>query len=102
MRCTGTCRGSFLHFTGERFLHRRAVEDLELRRLRQTEVEQLRAGARDRDVPRLEIAMDHASTMCAVESLADLRAVLENVRQRERAALEPVASDSPSSSSITR
>lgn len=46
--------------------------------------------------------MDHASAMCAVESLADLRAVLENVRQRERAALEPVASDSPSSSSITR
>ena len=79
--------GSFL---GEGLLHGRAVEDLELRRLRQTEVEELRAGARDHDVPRLEIAMDHASAMRAVERLGDLRAVLENIGQRQRAALEPV------------
>src|SRR5262249_17395927 len=84
--------GSFLR---EGLLHGRTVEAPELRHLRQAEVEELRAGARDHHVPRLEIAMDYACAMCAVERLGDLRAVLENVGERKGTTPQPIGERLP-------
>jgi hypothetical protein len=46
--------------------------------------------------------MDHAGPVRAIERVGDLRAVSEDLRDRKRPACQPSASDSPSSSSITR
>src|SRR5712691_11376606 len=54
------------------------------RRLRQPEVEQLRARLGDHDVARLQIAMDDPFAMRFAEGFSDLHAVFENLAQRKR------------------
>jgi len=74
----------------ERLLHGGAVGDLDARTAGQAEVEQLRTRAREDDVAGLEVAVDDARAMRAVERVGDLRAVAEDVAQRQRAAPESV------------
>jgi len=69
---------------GARYLHGRRLE------LRETEVEQLRAGLRKHDVAGLEIAVRDALAVRAVERLGDLDAVAQHLRERHRAAREPL------------
>jgi hypothetical protein len=56
---------------------------------RETEVHELRPGAGEHDVARLEIAMNHAGAMRALERLGDLGAELEQLGGRQRSTLEP-------------
>ena len=59
-----------------------AVEPV--RALRETEVEQLDAGARQHHVGRLEVAMDNALAMRGLQRISDLRADPQDVRDRNR------------------
>ena len=58
--------------------------------LRETEIEQLRAAARDHDVARLQIAMDDAGAMGVLERLRDLRRQLQKLTPRQRPAGEQI------------
>jgi len=51
--------------------------------LRQPEIQQLDAGLRQRDVVRLQVAMDDALAVRGVERVADLRGVLERLVERQ-------------------
>jgi hypothetical protein len=55
------------------------------RQARQSEVEQLHAGSGDYHVSRLQVAVDDARPVSAVESIGDLCAAGEDLRQRELA-----------------
>ncbi len=57
---------------------------------RETEVEELRARLRDHDVAGLEIAMHDACDVRAVERVADLGTVTENVGYGERTLRDPL------------
>ncbi len=63
-----------------------AAENAFHRRAGQAEVQQLGAGARQHDVGRLEIAMDHAVAMRPVERIGDLGAVADDLVRRQRPA----------------
>ena len=54
----------------------------------QAEVEQLRAGLRQHDVPRLHVAMHDAQPMRRIERSHDLVGIGQCLRERNRAALE--------------
>ena len=72
-------------------------------RLRQTEIEQLEAMRREEDVRRLEIAMNDAAAVQRGERVEHRVGQREGFGRWDGAAREhAVASDSPSSSSITR
>ena len=59
-------------------------------RLRDAEVEQLGAGAREHDVGRLQIAVDDASAMGAIQRVGDLRGDLQRLRDGQCTPREPV------------
>src|SRR6185295_7946967 len=58
------------------------------RALRQSEVQQLRSGTREKDVSRLEVAMDDAGPMGSVQGASDLNRVLERLIEREGSLLQ--------------
>ena len=59
-------------------------------RFRKAEVEQLRAGGRQHDVPRLEIPMDDGGSMRGVECRGDLNGAVERIFDRQRSLRKPV------------
>jgi hypothetical protein len=83
-------------FRGERTAHRGGVESGgraardRAAASREAEVEELRAGAREHHVARLEIAMHDARPVRAVEGVGDLDAETEHVVDRERPALNAI------------
>ena len=70
-------------------------------RLGETEVEQLHAGTRDHDVAGFQIAMDDVLAVGGVKRRRDVGAVANDVRQRERAASQPILERFSSRNSIT-
>ena len=68
---------------------RDAVGHPSRRALRETEVEKLRSDLREHDVSRLEVPVHHAVPVRFVESIRDLDASPESLRERQRTFLEP-------------
>jgi hypothetical protein len=56
--------------------------------LRETEVEQLGARRRRHHVPRLQIAMDDAPSMCGLECISDFHAEAEDLGERQYASFQ--------------
>ena len=98
--CTGTCRRLIPRRSAARRPSARAPSSrcrcrarAEAGRARQAEVHELGAGLREHDVAGLEVAVDHAGAVRAIERVGDLRASRStSARERARAPGAPPAS----------